>query len=721
MSTHFNPTYRFLWVLFLCCLSAPALAQDATPANDDVLRTNIELVQTDISVFDKNGKFVDSLKPEQFLLSVDGRKRPLSLISRVTSGSSVEAEQLRAARGGPTLSNTPGSKPPTPVASHGRVIFFFVDDVHLSLDGLTRGRKALLQFVNNQMRHDDQVAIVSTTGQIGFLQQLTDNRVVLRAAIDRLDYKRRPDDYVGRTKISEHTASQVQDAHNGTLFAYLMDSVKVEYGMGLGALRGDHGNDSAGQARRLLQNRIRSIGQQNRADTTATLKALRFLLQSSTSLPGRKLIFFLSDGFVVDPRGSNALEVLKQLSAIAARSGAVIYSMDTRGTNIDSRVDASRNEFADMSSRQTGMALGEAFAPREPLSLLAEDTGGRAIFNSNSIEDTVAQAVKETSEYYVLAWRPETEEERKGKARIDVSIEGRPDLRLRLRRQYFAGATTTTTDKIATATRSAPEVQLLVALGSTYPRRDLPTSLSVGYLKNSQSEFTLQASMQIERAAFNLAALDGQKAEVDVIGAAIDDRGFIYSFKQVLTVTPAAGEVDATSVVWGQQLKVQPGLYQVRVAVRERQTGRSGSAIQWIEIPQPDQHRLSMSSLFLGERAGEVESEKSRGPKPIRVDVDHRFERKSVLRFQTYVYNPAHVPGGPDVWIDAQIMRGTEKVLVLAPSKIPPDVSKDRALLPYWTEISLNELPSGHYTLQVSATDRITNHHTSQTIRFSVE
>jgi VWFA-related protein len=601
------------------------------------------------------------------------------------------------------------------------VIFFFVDDVHLSLDGLTRSRKSLLQFVDKQMGHDDQVAIVSTSGQIGFLQQLTDNRVVLRAAIDRLDYKRRPDEYAGRTKISEHTASQVQDAHNGTLFAYLMDSVKVEYGMGLGALRGDHGNDSAGQARRLLQNRIRTIGQQNRADTKATLKALRHLLQSSTSLPGRKLIFFLSDGFVVDPRGSNALEVLKQLSAIAAKSGAVIYTMDTRGTNIESRVDASRNEFADMSSRQSGMALGEAFTPREPLSLLAEDTGGRAIFNSNSIEDAVDQAVKETSEYYVLAWRPESEDERKGKARVDVSIEGRPDLRLRLRRRYFAGPATTTNDKTPPSTRSAPEAQLLLALGSTYPMRTLPTSLSVGYLKNAQSEFTLQASMQIERAAFNLAALDGQKAEVDVIGAAIDDRGLIYSFKQVLTVTPPAEKAAEPNVVWNQQLKVQPGLYQVRVAVRERQTGRSGSAIQWIEIPQPDQNRLSMSSLFLGERAGEVESEKSQGPKPIRVDVDHRFQRTSVLRFQTYIYNAARVAGPPDVWIQAQVMRGAEQVLAMAPSKIPPEVTNDPALLPYWTEISLNRLPSGNYTLQVSATDRATNHHTSQTISFSVE
>ena len=65
--------------------------------------------------------------------------------------------------------------------------------------------------------------------------------------------------------------NQIQDARNGQLFAYLMDSVKIEFGMGGGALRGAHNNDSAGQASRLLTNRIRAMGAQIRSDTSATL------------------------------------------------------------------------------------------------------------------------------------------------------------------------------------------------------------------------------------------------------------------------------------------------------------------------------------------------------------------------------------------------------------------------------------------------------------------
>ena len=712
---------RRLW-LSLCFLtfSFTAEAQTPAPPAQDVVRTDVELVQTDITVFDRHGKFVGSLPPEHFTLSVDGKKRPVSLISRITSGSQSEAEQLNSLQANAKTNTSPESKARTPLSRSGRLIFFFVDDIHLSPDGITRSRKALTQFIEKQMGQDDQVAIVSSSGRIGFLQQLTDNRVVLHTAIDRLGNARRPDEYIGRNKITEQMVSQMRDANNSSLFYYLMDAVKVEFGMGL-TRRRDSPNASALQARTLLQSHLRSMSAEWKMDTSATLQALRGLLESSANLPGRKLVFFVSDGFIVDPRGSNALEILKQLSQMAARTGAVIYSMDARGTYIESQTDASRNEFVNMTSRHAGVGIGETLAPREPLSVLAYETGGRAIFNSNSIENAIDQAVSETSEYYVLAWRPETENERLGKARIDVSIERRPDLRVRLRQTYFAPPPTTSASKKDEPSPKAdsPEAELLVALGSVYPTRSLPTSVSVGYVKNSTTEYTLRASMQIERSALKLPASDRQKVELDVIGAAVDDRGLIYSFKQVLTVTDA--EVAEPNVVWSQQLKVQPGLYQVRVAVRERQTGRRGSATQWIQIPPLDPQRFSMSSLFVGERVSASGVEATKGPQPIRVDVDHRFQRSSVMRFQTYVYNASRAGGEPNVWIHAQVLRGNKPVFSLVPNRIPPQVTKDPTELPYWTELPLDQLPVGRYTLHVSATDRATNQSVFQTINFSVE
>jgi VWFA-related protein len=718
-----------LLVLMLICLFH-ASGQTQNPSKqppDDVIRINTELVQTDVMVFDKKGNFVDGLRPEQFHLSLDGQQRKVSIFERITSGSRLEATQLAKVSAGSASANTktiPALASSNASPASGRIVFFFVDDVHLSGESLTRARTALSHFVENQMNPGDKIAIVSTSGQIGFLQQLTDHPTVLREAISRLNYKRNPEGYAGKTRITEYMASQIADAGNRQLFAYLMESVKIEYGMGLGAARGDHGNDSAGQARRLLKSRIGQINAQSRADTTGTIEVLQSLMESAAVLPGRKLVFFLSDGFVVDPRGSNALNLLRRATQIAARSGAVIYSVDMRGSFLDAAVDASSSDYVDMTSRHAGVSLGETIVPREPLNVLADETGGRTIVNSAAIDDAIEQAVRETSDYYVLAWRPGSESERSAKARLQVTIQGRPDLRVRLRKIYLViNAAAGTKTNPTSEGEKTPEAQLLTTLGSTQPLRTLPTSLSIGYV-SSRSVPVLQTSMQIAREAFNFdPAAANQKSEVDVIGAAIDDRGLIYTFKQVLTVTSqTAPESAATPVVWNQQLTVRPGLYQVRVAVRERETGRTGSAMEWIEIPPLTQTSLSMSSLFLAERRAEpARDQLPEGPQSIPVDVDHRFARTSVLRYQTYIYNAARNDGGPDVWIDARVLRGSQQVLIVAPRKIPPDVSPDQWRLPYWSEIALNQLPPGAYTLQISASDKVSGTSMSQRVVFTIE
>jgi hypothetical protein len=212
-----------------------------------------------------------------------------------------------------------------------------------------------------------------------------------------------------------------------------------------------------------------------------------------------------------------------------------------------------------------------------------------------------------------------------------------------------------------------------------------------------------------------------------VVGAAIDDRGLIYTFQQVLTITPqVAPESTPLPVVWNQQIAVRPGLYQVRVAVRERTSGRTGSAMEWIQVPAASPPRFGMSSLFLGERRAEADTTNQAnqflgGSQPIRVDVDHRFARTSALRFQTYVYNASRTPAAPDVWIEARVMRGNQQVMFVGPSRIPPDVSKDSWRLPYWSEIGLSRLSPGEYRLEISASDRIAGASATQFVKFSVE
>jgi VWFA-related protein len=693
---------------------------------DEVIRINTALVQTEIMVFDRKGRFVADLKPEQFELNLNGTKQPVSFFERVTAGSALEAIQLSAARGSVT-GKAELHKTNIAPTERGRMLFFFLDDVHLSPASLARAREALQKFVDEQMNPNDQVAIVSTSGQIGFLQQLTDNPVVLHAAIARLNYKMNPEAYTGKTQISEYMASQVLDSGNRELYAYLLESIKVEQQMGPGNRHGDHGLAASYSAAPYLRNRLRQINAQGRVTTEETLGGLESLMQSSAALPGRKVVFFLSDGFIINERKAGALETLQRVTQAAARAGVIVYTMDLRGPamSLGSAVDASTNNYADASARRVGVAFGEINAMQEPLKLIADETGGRAIFNSNSIGDGIRQAIAETSDYYLLAWRADSAEPLQAKPRLEVTIKDRPELLVRFRSNYIPaspGQLAANNNEKKKVVATSAEAELLTARDAVYPQKALPVSLAVGYVNSPATGTLLKASMQIERQFLSSDENGaGKKTEVDVIGVAVDDRGQFSSFKQVLTVVPDPGS-QQRAVTWNQQLQLKPGLYQVRVAVRERSSGRMGSAMEWIEIPDTAAGNFALSSLFLGERTERNESAKSpaTGAHAITVDVDHRFSRASVLRFQTYVYNASRANASPDVWIQAQVFRNRRQVMGIAPDKVPlttPDVTR----LPYWSEIPLDSLPAGKYVLLVSATDKTQNRTSSQRIKFSVE
>src|SRR6185503_13662253 len=132
----------------------------------EVIRTNVELVQTAITVLDKKGHFVEGLQRDQFELIVDGKPRPVAFFERVAAGSPRELEiaALNSAENKPT-------KAPATTRIAGRTIVFFVDDLHLSPDSMNRTRMMLQHFLDREMSSKDNVAILTASGQVGFLEQ----------------------------------------------------------------------------------------------------------------------------------------------------------------------------------------------------------------------------------------------------------------------------------------------------------------------------------------------------------------------------------------------------------------------------------------------------------------------------------------------------------------------------------------------------------------------
>src|SRR3954471_10892035 len=96
-------TQAFLLAPTLALNASLAISQTPPPRpptqDEEVVRISSDLVQTDVMVFDKSGKFVEGLKPEQFDLKVDGRAQTVSFFEAVKAGTFDEEAQLAAARG----------------------------------------------------------------------------------------------------------------------------------------------------------------------------------------------------------------------------------------------------------------------------------------------------------------------------------------------------------------------------------------------------------------------------------------------------------------------------------------------------------------------------------------------------------------------------------------------------------------------------------------------
>jgi VWFA-related protein len=556
-------------------------AQQTQPGADDVVRVNTELVQTDVMVFDKKGHFVEGLKADQFVLKIDNKPQPISFFERVASGSRRETQ----------ASQTLGASANTvSLATLGRNIIFFVDDLHLAPDSLARTRKALLEFIDHSIVQNDQVAITSSSGQIGFLQQFTDDKIALRSAVARLNYRANTQINMDNPPMSEYIALKIREGDEQAMQYYVQELQKQNCYKGAGEVICSMSPQSM---RLMVRERAQELVTTAAPVTDNTLIMLEGLMRTASQLPGRKLVFMISDGFYLNDRKSGSIDRIKRITDAAGRAGVVIYTLDARGI-ISEALDVTNNRPLDAE----GMAssLGETAASQDGLNALAGDTGGRAFRNTNApMSEWVDKVLDETSNYYLLAWRPAADEQKRGKFNhIQASIIGRPDLKVRLRNSYFKTAPLpilTTKKKADKDPTVAYENDMRLVIDAPVSQRQIPTELALHLEQMPGVGTKVHATIKISREALAFELNDGKLvSDLDIGGIFYDSKGKpVSSFVGRLKIFPVpegSSLSRSSQAVYSFSAWLTAGLYQVRVGVRDLKTKRIGSAMQWIEVPK---------------------------------------------------------------------------------------------------------------------------------------
>src|SRR5207248_6806597 len=251
-------------------------------------------------------------------------------------------------------------------------------------------------------------------------------------------------------------------------------------------------------------------------DTDNTLILLEGLMRTAGQLPGRKLVFMISDGFYLNDRKSGSLGRIKRITDAAGRAGVVIYTLDARGI-IGESLDVTNNRPIDSEGQTISAGIGEISASQDGLNALAGDTGGKAFRNTNApMSEWVDKVLDEIANYYLVAWRPDTEEQKRGKFNhIEASIIGRPDLTVRLRTSYFKSAPLPIlsikrkTEKDPTKAR---EDDMRIVIDAPVTQTQIPTKLELRLAQMPGVGTQVLASVEINREALSFDIKDGKEA-----------------------------------------------------------------------------------------------------------------------------------------------------------------------------------------------------------------
>ncbi|HSE18894.1 MAG TPA: VWA domain-containing protein [Pyrinomonadaceae bacterium] len=344
---------RAVPILFLMLLQCSALAQSQQPkpsptpqpaTEDDVVRIDLNVVQVDAVVTDKNGRQVTNLSASDFSIIENGKARVVDYCTYVPLADSDGNRKIDLPAGPPSATEL------------GRTFVFLVDNPRIELAfsnssangvssgsvslmrravrGATEAERLLTWFVDKEIGPRDLVAIGDTEVDIGVLSSFTNDRAALHEAIQRI-----------RNNPTRTPAIRITSINgDSSLMGLVRQNLRV-------------------------------------------METVSNVIRQVETLPGRKVITLMSRGMLFQPQLPGAdivIERMKKLIDQANRAHVSIYALSPAGV---------------------GNFGGDTLQNFDSLIHLANETGGRAIYSTNDTRIGFAEIVEKSRGYYMLGYK----------------------------------------------------------------------------------------------------------------------------------------------------------------------------------------------------------------------------------------------------------------------------------------------------------------------------
>ncbi len=664
-------------ILLLACfavrsgLAAPADQQAPAP-----FRTEVGVVEINAVVTDANGNFVRDLKKDDFQIFEDGRQRSFSLLSLVDM---------------PTPSSVPAAGPEPDVRTlaesrAGRVYVIVLDDLHTAPFRAAALKAAARRFISQFFYPGDLAAVVYTGPGLAGGQELTGSSRLLLAAIDRF------------------RGQQIESAAAGRLEAYRQQQLGDQ-----SSDRLDDPNDA-----------------ERRYNARRTLNALRDVASWMAGIQGRrKSVLFFSEGVDYDlsdvfgSRGASAvLADARDTIGAATRSNVSVYSIDPRG--LAGRSD----EFIELAEPQTETRtqreqLGtqgierDLRSAQDNLRMLAEQTGGLSIVNSNDFAGGFERIVRDNSTYYVLGYYSEPDAKGGKFRKIDVRLR-RPGLHVRARTGYLTPDPKAKSRAVEPNSRASSALR--DALSSPIPAGNLPMTVFAAAFKGNARNASVLVAAEIDGALLRFQQRDAifvDDLQFSLIAAGQNGKvAETDSGNVALAVKPDIQQrIIRNGVRFLSRIPLPPGRYQLRVAARETGGGAASVVHYDLDVPDFTSEALALSGLVLTTTsAGEMATTRPDGPLqavlPTPPTAVRTFARAEVMTVYAEVYDNLKLsPHGLDITTTVRAANGETVFSSHTDRSSAPSTAGQ--IVPHRVEIPLKALSAGAYILRVEVQSRL--------------
>ena len=675
-----------LLALVLLCPALPSQQQ-----SEYVFHVESDLVLVNVTVRDKNGNFVQGLKPENFtILEDDKPQKILSFdVENVDAVPTLDVAQAK-----PLPEPEPGQPSPPPSQANKasqfkdrRLIVLFFDLSAMEPEEIDHAVTSAEHYVDTQMAPADLVSIVSLGSSLLVNQDFTTDHALLKKQLDQFSSGSGQGFEEGTTGTTEGTPDTGQP--------FTADD--TEY---------------------------------NIFNTDRRLEALRSVAEKLAYVQQKKSLIYFSSG--MDRTGIENQSELRAAVNAAVRSNLAIYTMDMRGLQAlvagGEAQNASLRGVSAYSGQSTLNALSSNFTTQETLVTLASDTGGRAFLDSNDFSKIFKGVQQDTSTYYLLGYHS-TNPARDGRYRRIVVKSNVPGVKIDYRRGYYAPADFTH------STQDDKERQLEEELASELPATDLPLYLGVAYFRLEGNKFFVPIALVVPGSQIPFVrSSDRDKATLDVIGMVLDhERHPLNRIRDTVKLAVnTSTEVQKKNVQYDTGMSLLTGKYHLKFVVRENQTGRMGSFETDIDVPDLKAQPLKMSSVVLASQTQTAKKGTNLNPlvhdgSEIIPNITHVFSATQHLLLYYEVYDPAR-PTAPDsargtdstsdkdskpgirLLTNVAFFQGKAKAYESSLVELTELNVRERKAAVFQLDVPLTSLKPGFYTCQVNVIDDAGGH-----------